>query len=303
MKNNKVLALIILTLIFILAACGGGEETAVSLAEEVRVEEGEYAFQPPVGYDVSVEASFVEMSVADDPDTKINLFGTALGTGMSLDIIYDGFTAGFADVDGITVGEREAINVNGLNGFTATLMEDEDETSVKGKIVALGNDVQAVIILAGAEDAKWDNIVSEQVDAVVNSITFFGMMSAEPYEAETTISEESEADNAKPDTSDTDASVGFGITTIPMPKDAENVSKGGGDKPISFQTSLSLEDTLTFYRDELVAKGYVERDLLTVVDESAFSIVFDEAEGGKAIVIQGVALGETVTVSIGFEDL
>jgi hypothetical protein len=89
---------------------------------------------------------------------------------------------------------------------------------------------------------------------------------------------------------------------FPMTADAYNVTEAGGS--LIFYTKLSLEDTMQFYRDEYTAKGYTEREILTVVSEGTFSIVFDGDPSGKAVVIQSVDLGDgSRTVSIRLEDV
>lgn len=329
MKNNKVVALIILILVFVLAACGGGEantettteqtttentavqsdntevETAVSLADEVRVDEGGFAFQPPVGFDVSTDSLFAELVASDDPDTQINLFGFPLMAGMDLNAMYDGATAEFASDDSVSLSEREDISINGLKGFSATMSGEEDGKILKGKIVILGNDAQGVFVLVGAEESKWDGGVAEQADAVINSISLFEiampeLMEEEALEEPVTEEVESveETEEVEPEA---DASADFD-TVFPLPADAVNIIGEGADADLNFQTSLTLEEALDFYRTELIAQGLVERDLLTVVEESVISVVFDGSENGKAIVIQGVDLGEITNISLRFED-
>ena len=88
-------------------------------------------------------------------------------------------------------------------------------------------------------------------------------------------------------------------TDFPMTADASNVTEVNGT--LIFTTKLSLEDTMKFYRDEYLSRGYTERELLTVVSEGTFSMVFDGDPSGKAVVIQSVDLGDgsrTVTVRL-----
>jgi hypothetical protein len=89
---------------------------------------------------------------------------------------------------------------------------------------------------------------------------------------------------------------------FPMTADAYNVTEAGGS--LIFYTKLSLEDTMQFYRDAFTAKGYTERELLTVVSDGTFSMVFDGDPSGKAVVIQSVDLGDgSRTVSVRLEDV
>lgn len=89
---------------------------------------------------------------------------------------------------------------------------------------------------------------------------------------------------------------------FPLPDDAENVIDLG-DGAINFQTSLSLPDVVSFYRFDFIGAGFSEREILTVIEETTFSMVFDGHPSGKAIVIQGVNLGDSINVNIRFEDV
>ena len=73
-------------------------------------------------------------------------------------------------------------------------------------------------------------------------------------------------------------------TDFPMTPDAYNVTEAGGS--LIFYTKLSLEDAMQFYRDTYTSRGYTEREILTVVSEGNFSIVFDGDPSGQAVVIQ-----------------
>ncbi len=87
----------------------------------------------------------------------------------------------------------------------------------------------------------------------------------------------------------------------PMPDSVSNFTDLG-QGTVTFQTTLSLEEVMDFYRDSLGKEGFTERELLTVTSDSTFSLVFDGHASGKAIVIQGVDLGDGSTnVSIRLE--
>jgi len=91
-------------------------------------------------------------------------------------------------------------------------------------------------------------------------------------------------------------------TDFPMTADASNVTEVNGT--LIFTTKLSLEDTMKFYRDEYLSRGYTERELLTVVSEGTFSMVFDGDPSGKAVIIQSVDLGDgSRTVTVRLEDV
>ena len=115
-------------------------------------------------------------------------------------------------------------------------------------------------------------------------------------------SDQTEPTAVPPGSNDNGGSDATVSTDFPMTEDAFNVTKVGGS--LIYYTKLSLDDVMKFYRDEYTAKGYTERELLTVVAEGTFSIVFDGDPSGKAVVIQSVDLGDgSRTVSIRLEDV
>jgi hypothetical protein len=92
-------------------------------------------------------------------------------------------------------------------------------------------------------------------------------------------------------------------TVFPLPEDVQGFTGEGGEAMVNFQTSLSMEEAVAFYRDALTAQGLTERELLTVIEDTTFSLVFDGHENGQALVIQGVGMGEVTNVNIRFEDI
>ena len=90
---------------------------------------------------------------------------------------------------------------------------------------------------------------------------------------------------------------------FPLPPNVENyMDLGNGG--INYQTTISLDEVVSFYRDAFKEAGYDERDITTVVNDTTFSIVWDGHSSGRAIVVQGVDLGDgTVNVNVRFEDV
>jgi len=90
---------------------------------------------------------------------------------------------------------------------------------------------------------------------------------------------------------------------FPLPPNVENyMDLGTGG--INYQTTMSLDEVVDFYRGAFEDAGYVEREITTVVNDTTFSIVWDGHPSGQAIVVQGVDLGDgTVNVNIRFEDV
>ena len=91
-------------------------------------------------------------------------------------------------------------------------------------------------------------------------------------------------------------------TDFPITGDAYNVTDANGT--LLFYTKLSLEETMNFYREEYTARDYTEREILTVVADGTFSMVFDGDPSGSAVVIQSVDLGDgSRTVTVRLEDV
>ncbi len=91
-------------------------------------------------------------------------------------------------------------------------------------------------------------------------------------------------------------------TEFPLPDSVNNLTDAMGT--LIFQTDMTLDETIAFYRSAFAEKGYTERDLLTSITDTTASLVFDGHESGQAIVLQLVVLGESNTnVTLRFEDV
>ena len=92
-------------------------------------------------------------------------------------------------------------------------------------------------------------------------------------------------------------------TEFPLPSNVEIFTKFDDDS-INYQTSLSLNELVEFYRDEFADAGYDERDINTEINDAIISIVWDGHTSGNAIVVQGVDLGDgKVNVNVRLEDI
>ena len=90
-------------------------------------------------------------------------------------------------------------------------------------------------------------------------------------------------------------------TKFPLPSNVSNFTDTGNNS-INFQTSMSLKDTIAFYRDALTKAGLTERTINTAISDTTFSMVFDGDPSGQAVVVQGVDLGNGKTnVNIRYE--
>ena len=91
-------------------------------------------------------------------------------------------------------------------------------------------------------------------------------------------------------------------TVFPLPDDVQEFLTMG-DGQINYQTGLSMDEIIEFYRQSFADMGLTERPILTVIDDSAFSLVFDGWENGKSVVLQGVDFGTSINVNLRFEDV
>ncbi len=93
---------------------------------------------------------------------------------------------------------------------------------------------------------------------------------------------------------------------FPIPEDAINYSQQptpGVGGSVNFQTQLSLTEAIEFYRKQLKEQGLTERDLNTAITDTTFSLVFDGAKNGLAVVVQGIELGTQRNINIRYEKL
>jgi hypothetical protein len=96
---------------------------------------------------------------------------------------------------------------------------------------------------------------------------------------------------------------GSGSSQFPMPSHVGNFTDTGNGS-VNFQTDMSLKDVISFYRDAFSKKGLTERTVNTAITDTTFSLVFDGDPTGKAIVVQGVDLGNGKTnVNIRYENV
>ena len=90
---------------------------------------------------------------------------------------------------------------------------------------------------------------------------------------------------------------------FPMTQDAVNLANIG-DGSLVYQTQMSIEDVMNFYRAAYAAKGYIERKELTTVSNGNFKIAFSGDPGGQAVVVQSEDLGDgSLLITVRLEDI
>ncbi|MEL7036125.1 MAG: hypothetical protein AAFO04_10965 [Cyanobacteria bacterium J06592_8] len=93
---------------------------------------------------------------------------------------------------------------------------------------------------------------------------------------------------------------------FPLPETVQNLTEqpgANGTTSLNFQTDFSLNEAIEFYRQSLTEQGLKEREINTAITDTTFNLVFEGAENGLAVVVQGVDLGELTNVNIRYESL
>ena len=137
-----------------------------------------------------------------------------------------------------------------------------------------------------------------QVFAGSNPDTAIEVEATEEISQETLVNQVTEEPQAPTEVSPTMIDTDF-----PLPEDVQNFQKFS-EQDINYQTNMSIDEIIAFYRQEFVAQGLSEVNVLTQINEDNFSMVFSGAVGDKDIVIQGVQLDpEILNVNVRYEDV
>jgi hypothetical protein len=96
-----------------------------------------------------------------------------------------------------------------------------------------------------------------------------------------------------------DVTVG-GESEFPATSDAFNVVTAAGT--LTFQTKMSTDDVLKFYRDEFASQGYKEDASMAITFGKTFTLAFTGHASGKVIYVVGADAGDGslyVTITLG----
>jgi hypothetical protein len=91
-----------------------------------------------------------------------------------------------------------------------------------------------------------------------------------------------------------------GESEFPVTSDAFNVVNM--PEMVTFQTKMSTDDLLKFYRDEFAAQGYTEDESMAITFGKTFTLAFNGHESGKVIYVVGADAGDGsiyVTITLG----
>jgi hypothetical protein len=77
---------------------------------------------------------------------------------------------------------------------------------------------------------------------------------------------------------------------FPLPTDVRNLSRALKSDQVNFQTAMSIEEIVAFYRQAFTKMDLTERKLVTMITDEMASLAFDGLPNGKVIVMQAVDL-------------
>jgi hypothetical protein len=91
-----------------------------------------------------------------------------------------------------------------------------------------------------------------------------------------------------------------GESEFPVTSDAFNVVNT--PEMVAFQTKMSTDDVLKFYRDEFSSQGYKEDESMAITFGKTFTLAFKGHASGKVIYVVGADAGDGsiyVTITLG----
>jgi len=104
-----------------------------------------------------------------------------------------------------------------------------------------------------------------------------------------------------PVTTDGDGGVtSGGESEFPVTSDAYNAATA--PNTVTFQTNMSTDDVLKFYRDEFASQGYEEDASMAITFGKTFTLAFNGHASGKVIYVVGADGGDGslyVTITLG----
>jgi hypothetical protein len=104
-----------------------------------------------------------------------------------------------------------------------------------------------------------------------------------------------------PATTDGDGGITVGgESEFPATSDAFNIVTASG--ALTFQTKMSTDEVLKFYRDEFARQGYKEDASMAITFGKTFTLAFNGHASGKVIYVVGADAGDGslyVTITLG----
>jgi len=91
-----------------------------------------------------------------------------------------------------------------------------------------------------------------------------------------------------------------GESEFPVTSDAFNVVTMS--EMVTFQTKMSSDDLIKFYRDEFTAQGYTEDESMAITFGNTFTLAFNGHDSGKVVYVVGADAGDGsiyITITLG----
>ncbi len=276
-------------------------------AEPVRSEAGGVAIAYPEGWEAMEMFGFVVIAEnenafqADMPDSAVVMLMSMTSEDLAQEGLasLDDIEADLGKVvgqtsEGMTIVSSERIKLGGEDAVSAEYegTDPESDAKVAGQVLMALVDDRAVMIMGMAPGDAWNNFAAT-FDAMLETVEFF-----EPTEegglGEVIEEVEEAAGQMETEPGEYDS-------PFPLPNDVQSFM--GTPEMANFQTTLTVDELVEYYRAAFADQGLTERAANTVIDETMFSMVFDGSPNGRAVVIQVVDLGETRNVNIRYEDV
>ncbi|MEM7801533.1 MAG: hypothetical protein AAF633_20225 [Chloroflexota bacterium] len=148
-------------------------EPQVELGDEIRSDSFGFAVQPPAGLEVETfDASVLMSDDSGDLEAGIILNAIPVDEQTDFETILAEFAEQVVGEEG-SVGDAEAIEVNGIAGFQADFTGMEDGEELTGRIMLLEKDGVALIVFGGSDTGRWETEFADIFSAVVNTIDIF----------------------------------------------------------------------------------------------------------------------------------
>ena len=156
----------------------------ITLGEEIRSEEGGYAFLTIPDYEVETAFGITQM-LAPDADSDNGPLIFMMGSveeeneGFTLEDIFAAYTAEL-EGKGMEISNQREVTVDDASGLVADISgAGEGDTEVAGRVaVVMPTFTQNLYIISAAPTERWDDELAPLFDAVLASVTFFEPVAA-----------------------------------------------------------------------------------------------------------------------------
>ena len=190
------------------------------------------------------------------------------------------------DLIGAEGKDMETFAIAGYPAAASDISGTDDDTPYEGGIAVVLVEGRLLYGVALAPPDQWATFRSTFVN-MVNSLSFTPSSSPTPARS-------GDGDDEGKNEYD---------TVFPLPENVQNFTGEGGEGRVNFQTNLTMDEVIAFYREAFAGMSLSEYDLLTTIEDEGFSMVFIGWPSGEELVIQGVVFGQSINVNIRLEEV